>query len=120
MEFRSLTQQEYREFTASCPQTSFNQTVEMAQMKQEQGSIIHFVGVTEKNTVIAAAMLMEDPAYLGRKRFYSPRGLLVDYHNKTLLAFFVKELKAYIKKRGGMMLIIDPNVIYRTRTPEGN
>ena len=120
MEFRVLTQQEYRDFTATHPQTSFNQTVEMANMKREQGSVIHLVGVLDGGQVLAAAMLMEDPAYLGRKRFYSPRGLLVDYHNKTVLAFFVKELKAYIKKRGGMMLVIDPNVIYRTRTPEGD
>ncbi len=119
MEFRVLTTEEWRGFLDGNPMTSFMQTVELSELKKEYGSKIHFVGVKEAGKVIAGALLLEDVTVLGQKQFYSPRGLIVDYHNKALLGFFVKELKAYIKKQGGFMLTIDPNVIYRVRTPEG-
>ncbi len=119
MEFCVLTKEEYRVFFNSHPQASFMQTVELSELKKEYGSIPHFVGVKREGTVVAGGMLLEDKTILGQKEFYAPRGLLVDYHNKELLSFFVKELKNYIKKQGGFILIIDPNVLYRVRTPEG-
>jgi peptidoglycan pentaglycine glycine transferase (the second and third glycine) len=119
MEFCVLNKEEYRAFLAVCPQTSFMQTVELSELKKEYGSQVHLVGVKDGGAVVAAAMILEDKTILGQKEFYSPRGLLVDYHNKELLGFFVKELKAYIHKQGGFILLIDPNVIYRWRTSEG-
>ncbi len=119
MEFCVLTTEEWRGFLDGNPMTSFMQTVELSELKKEYGSKIHFVGIKEAGKVIAGALLLEDATILGQKQFYSPRGLIVDYHDKALLGFFVKELKAYIKKQGGFMLTIDPNVIYRVRTPEG-
>ncbi|MBQ1272997.1 MAG: peptidoglycan bridge formation glycyltransferase FemA/FemB family protein [Clostridia bacterium] len=119
MEFCVLTKEEYRAFFDTCPQASFMQSVELSELKKEYGSTPHFVGVKEDGKVIAAAMVLENRAILGQKEFYSPRGLMVDYHNKAVLEFFVTNLKSYIKKQGGFMLIIDPNVLYRVRTPEG-
>jgi len=45
--------------------------------------------------------------------------LIVDYHNKELLTFFVENLKKYIKQNNGFVLTIDPNIIYRTRSKDG-
>ena len=56
---------------------------------------------------------------MGKKTFYAPRGFLIDYNNLELLKFFTEELKKYIKKHKGFMLTIDPNVIYRVRSSEG-
>lgn len=119
MEFCVLTADEYREFLKGNPQTSFMQTVELSELKKENGSKIHFVGVKENGVIIAGSMILEDKSILNQKQFYAPRGLIVDYHNKELLGFFTKELKRYIKKHGGFILTIDPNVLYRIRTPEG-
>ena len=119
MEFCVLTADEYREFLKGNPQTSFMQTVELSELKKENGSKIHFVGVKENGVIIAGSMILEDKSILNQKQFYAPRGLIVDYHNKELLGFFTKELKKYIKKHGGFILTIDPNVLYRIRTPEG-
>ena len=120
MEFCRLTKEEYRAFYDGCPQSSFMQSVQMAQMKEETGSRIHFVGVKQGDQIVAGAMIQEERIQLGLRRFYAPRGLLVDYHDKELLAFFVKNLKDYVRKQGGLMLIIDPNVVYRVRTSEGD
>lgn len=119
MEFCILSQEEYRAFYQGCAQASFMQSVELARLKEEYGSKPHFVGVRRDGAVVAAAMVLEDRSVLGQKEFYSPRGLMVDYHDKELLGFFVRELKGYVRKQGGFMLVIDPNVIYRWRTSEG-
>ncbi len=120
MEFCVLTADEYREFLKSNPQASFMQTVELSELKKENGSKIHFVGVKENGVIIAGSMILEDKSILNQKQFYAPRGLIVDYHNKELLGFFTKELKKYIKKHGGFILTIDPNVLYRIRTNDGD
>lgn len=119
MEFCILTEDEFRNFSKSCPYESFMQTVELAHLKEELGSKIHYVGVKEDDNIIASSLMLEDTTILGKKMFYAPRGLLVDYHNKELLTFFTKNLKKYIKKQGGFILTIDPNVIYRVRTSDG-
>jgi peptidoglycan pentaglycine glycine transferase (the second and third glycine) len=119
MEFCVLTADEYREFLQGHPQASFMQTVELSELKKESGSKIHFVGVKENGIIIAGSMILEDKSILNQKQFYAPRGLIVDYHNKKLLKFFIEELKKYIKKHGGFILTIDPNVLYRIRTSEG-
>ena len=119
MEFCVLTADEYRAFLKGNPQASFMQTVELSELKKESGSKIHFVGIKEKGVIIAGSMILEDKSILNQKQFYAPRGLIVDYHNKELLKFFTEELKKYIKKHNGYILRIDPNVIYRIRTSEG-
>ncbi len=120
MEFCVLTADEYREFLKGNPQASFMQTVELSELKKENGSKIHFVGVKENGVIVAGSMILEDKSILNQKQFYAPRGLIVDYHNKELLGFFTKELKKYIKKHGGFILTIDPNVLYRIRTNDGD
>ena len=120
MKFCVLTADEYRAFLKGNSQASFMQTVEMAEMKKESGSNIHFVGVKENDEIVAGTMILEDKTILNQKLFYAPRGLIVDYHNKELLGFFTKELKKYIKKHGGFILTIDPNVLYRVRTNDGD
>lgn len=120
MKFCVLTADEYRAFLKGNPQASFMQTVEMAEMKKESGSNIRFVGVKENEKIVAGTMILEDKTILNQKLFYAPRGLIVDYHNKELLGFFTKELKKYIKKHGGFILTIDPNVLYRVRTNDGD
>lgn len=119
MEFVILTENEYRQFLNGNIMTSFMQTVELANLKKELGSKVHFVGIKKDNKIIAGSMILEDSTIFNKKIFYAPRGFLVDYHDKELLKFFTEELKKYIKKNKGFILTIDPNVIYRVRTSEG-
>lgn len=119
MEFIILTDDEYRQFLDGNDMASFMQTVELSNLKKELGSKIHFVGVKQNKKIVAGSMILEDSTILNKKMFYAPRGLIVDYHNKELLTFFTKELKKYIKNNNGFILTIDPNVIYRVRTSDG-
>lgn len=119
MKFSILSESEYRNFLNNNPMASFMQTVELSNLKKELGSKVHFVGVKKANKIIAVSMVLEDSTILNKKMFYAPRGLIVDYNDKELLTFFTNELKKYIKKQGGFVLTIDPNVIYRIRTSDG-
>lgn len=119
MQFSTLTETEYRKFLDGNPMASFMQTVELSNLKKELGSKVHFVGIKKEDKIIAGSMILEDSTILNKKMFYAPRGLIVDYNDKELLTFFTKELKKYIKQHGGFVLTIDPNVIYRVRTSEG-
>ena len=119
MNFSLLTETEYRKFLDGNPMASFMQTVELSNLKKELGSKVHFVGVKKAEKIIAGSMILEDTTIMNKKMFYAPRGLIVDYLDKELLTFFTTELKKYIKKQGGFILTIDPNVIYRVRTSDG-
>ena len=119
MNFKVITKEEFRKFSEKHEQESFMQTVELGDLKEEFGNITHYVGVEDKNKLIAATLLLEVKSYFGKKTFYAPRGFLIDYNNLELLKFFNDEVKKYIKKHKGFMLTIDPNVVYRVRSSEG-
>ncbi len=120
MDFSVLTESEYKNFYDNYEQASFMQSVELSKLKEDYGNVVHFVGVKKNKKVIAATMMIETKTVFGKKNFYAPRGLMVDYHDKELLSFFTDKLKDYIKKLGGFVLTIDPNIIYRVRTSDGD
>ncbi|MBR1386132.1 MAG: peptidoglycan bridge formation glycyltransferase FemA/FemB family protein [Bacilli bacterium] len=119
MEFKILNEEQFREFSKNHKYESFMQTVELGNLKNELGNTIHYVGVFKNKKLIAATLLLEEKSIMGRKTFYAPRGFLIDYDDKDTLKFFTDELKKYIKCHKGFMLTIDPNVIYRVRSSEG-
>ena len=120
MEFVVLKEKEFEDFSKTSNQASFMQTVELAHLKEDYlKSKIHYVGVRDKKRIIAGAMILEDDTIFHKKKFYAPRGLLVDYHDQELLSFFTTHLKKYIKDCCGFVLTIDPNVIYRVRSSDG-
>ena len=119
MKFTTLTEEEFRKFIKDYPQSSFMQTIELANLKRELGDIPHIVGVKKKNKVVAATIILEEKSIFGYKTFYAPRGYLVDYDDFELLKFFSDELIKYVQERKGFRITIDPNVIYRIRSSEG-
>lgn len=120
MKFQELTEKEFKTFADNHEQGSFFQTVEIANLRKSYGSTIHFLGIKKGKNVVAATMFSETKTLFGKSNFYAPRGYLVDYHNKELLAFFTDELKKYCKGKNGMMIKIDPNVIYQIRNNDGS
>lgn len=120
MKFDIITEDEFREFSQKHEQESFMQTVELGNLKKELGNIVHYVGVKKGKKLVAATLVLEEKSILGKKTFYAPRGLLVDYNDYELLSFFTSELKKFIKSKKGFMLTIDPNVIYRVRANDGS
>lgn len=120
MEFLELSEKEYQEFYNSYENSNFMQSLELGNLKKEYGYVVRLVGVRENNKIIAASLLLESTTFFRKKIFYAPRGLMVDYHNLSVLSFFVDNLKKYIKNKNGFTLTIDPNIIYRERLASGD
>jgi len=108
MEFVELTVEEFRSFALNHPNASFLQTPEMAQIRCNLGWEKHFLGVKRDDKILAGAMIVSKKSHFGKYEFYSPHGLLVDYLDYSLLSFFTKNLKKYLKKHNAYILRIDP------------
>ncbi len=120
MEFCTLTEKEFRKFLEKSPERTFLQTPEIGKLREKSGWSIHYLGVKKEKKVIAASMFVSITRHFGYKEFYSPRGLLVDYHDKELLEFFTNNIKDYVKKNKGYEFRIDPYVINIERDTNGD
>ena len=120
MKFETLDKEEFRIFLDNHPLKTFFQTPEMEEIGLLENWKTLYVGVKENNKIIAATRVMYKNVRLGKKIFYAPRGILIDYNNTELLSFFIKEIKRFIKKQGGYTLHIDPTLIYKERDINGD
>lgn len=120
MKFRELSIDEYKKFIKNYKNSNFFQDNRMDNYSKLKGYISYYVGVEDNKNIVAAARLLAKKSKFGKYNFSSPRGLLVDYNNFELLEFFVNNLKKYIKTKNGLVLKIDPYIIYKSRDIEGS
>lgn len=120
MIFKELTEKEFDDFSNQCPQRNYVQSSKMARLKRQQGYDSYLVGITDGNNIVAATMMFSIKTHLNKYIFYAPRGLLIDYHDISLLSIFTSELKKFIRQKNGIKLIIDPKEIYKVMDSEGN
>ncbi len=119
MKFCELEENEYRNFLDKSPQRTFMQTPEMGKIREKSGWNVVYLGVKEDGKIVAASMFTSLTRRFGKKEYYAPRGLLLDYQNKELLNFFTDNLKKYVKEHGGYVFRIDPYVINKERNGAG-
>ena len=120
MKFTELSKEEFRAFLKTQPLNDFVQAPEMEEIGKQHNWKSYYVGVKVDDNIVAASRIMARKSHFGKQNFYAPRGLILDYHNKELLAFFTKELKKFIKQKHGYILTIDPALIYQERDIDGN
>lgn len=110
-EFKSgLDKNEYDSFVTNFPGSSFMQQSAWANVKSAWEHDL--VGMYKNKKLVATALILKRPLFLGKKLFYIPRGFVIDYNNEELVENFVKELKNYAKKNGGIDIKIDPFVCF--------
>lgn len=119
MEFIELTEKEFLKYSESSPMTSFFQMPRWAEVKETNGWKHYYVGVKEKNKIIAATLLLAKEIKMFKTMFYAPRGFLMDYKNLELLDFFTKEIKKYLKTKKALFLKINPYIDYQERDVDG-
>ena len=120
MQFIEITKDEYRDFWKNHPLKTFLSSPEIGELRKSSGWDVYYVGVEEDKNLIAAAMLVSYKRHFGKYEFYSPRGVLVDYENETLLQYFLDEIKKFVKEKHGYIFRMDPYVIYKERDIDGN
>ncbi len=120
MQFLEITEKEYTIFWENHPCKTFLSSPKISKLRKESLWDTYYVGVKEKEKLVAATMLLSHKRHFGVYEFYSPRGFLLDYQNKPLLDYFVEELKKYIGNKKGYVLRIDPYLILKQRDIDGN
>ena len=120
MQFREITRDEYHDFLVNHPLKTFLSAPEIGELRKSNGWDVYYVGVEDDKKLVAAAMLVSHKRHFGKYEFYSPRGVLVDYENETLLHYFLDEIKNFVKNHRGYIFRMDPYVIYKERDIDGN
>ncbi len=115
--FRSdLSEEEYLSYALKSPLYNIFQSPQWRSVKKEWDA--YLTGVFDGEKLVATAMILSRSLPLGLKMFYIPRGPLMDFSDTKLLAFFVKELKSFARKKRAVLIRIDPNVLLSSLTVE--
>lgn len=120
MEFVELSEKEFLNYSKKSPYTSFYQMPEWAKVKKTNGWNSYFVGLKDKNKIVAATLLLSKKIKMFKTMFYAPRGFLLDYNNLDLLKEFTEKVKEFIKSKDALFLKINPYVDYQERTVDGD
>lgn len=118
MKFCELTPSEYEAFV-NTNFSHYTQTVIHHDYRKETKQSVYLVGVKENNQIIAACLLTSARALKFFNYFYSHRGPVMDYTHKELVDFFYTNLAAYLKKRRGLYVLVDPHILANYRNHEG-
>lgn len=115
----NINKKEYDKFVKSHNKSHFLQSYAWGEVSKNRGLIPHYVGVKEKNELIATALLLEKKLLFGYTYFYIPRGFILDYSNKELLKFMTLEVANYTKKHKSLYFLIDPDIKLHTIDKNG-
>lgn len=120
MEFVELSEKEFLNYSKKSPYTSFYQMPEWAKVKKTNGWNSYFVGLKDKNKIVAATLLLSKKIKMFKTMFYAPRGFLLDYNDLDLLKEFTIKVNEFIKSKDALFLKINPYVDYQERTVDGD
>ncbi|MFW3603335.1 aminoacyltransferase [Staphylococcus caprae] len=118
MFFTKLTESEYQNFIDRHP-VHFTQSIDQYNFRKKQKNDAHLVGVKDKGNVVAACLLTEARVMKIFKYFYSHKGPVLDYQNKTVVQCFFNGLSRYLKKRRTLFVSVDPYIVENVRSAEG-
>ncbi len=113
MKFCELTLEEFEKFSDEHPLKSFFQTKYMYNRYLKENKEVYIVGVKKRSKVIGGSIIVKTSSFRGYGLYEALQGLLLDYKDKELLTFFVKELKGFLKEKKAYKLIINPYIPLR-------
>ena len=103
----------YEKFGKNHKKSHFLQSYAWGEFAKKSKNLTpYYVGMEDKKkNLVATALLLEKKLPLGYSYFYSPRGFVIDFFDKELVTEFVEYVKSFVKKKKGIFLKIDPDVI---------
>lgn len=108
-----LDAQEHDTFVSQHPQANLLQSSNWAIIKDNWKN--ERIGFYKDGELVATASILIQPLPLGFTMFYIPRGPIMDYTDKQLLAFVLKTLKQFAKRHKAIFIKFDPSLFLNTR-----
>ena len=121
MIFKELNAAEYEAFALNHPGRYYINSSKMLELKRENGWEVFYTGVCDENgKLLAAAGFSKVPVEHFFHYAYAQRGILCDFSNHKLLAFFTDGLKSFLKEHGMAYMRMDPYVEYQQLNTDGS
>lgn len=108
MEFVTLEEQEFDVFAKCQSHQNFWQSVDMAKLRQKNGWKIAYIGVKEKQKIVAGAMVSYRNIFLHYMRVEILRGAYLDYENEHMIRYFYQHMITYAKKLHALYITVNP------------
>lgn len=103
-----LSTYEHDRFVTESSQTNLLQSSAWAKIKDQWDN--ERLGFYRDNTLVAVASLLIQPLPLGFTMIYIPRGPIMDYEDKELVAFVMASLKKVAKSKRALFIKFDPSL----------
>lgn len=117
MTFKLLSQEEFIQHTATSPQRSFMQTVEMAELLSKRGFQTDYIGYADgQGQTVVSAVLYSMPMTGGLHMEINCGPVSTD---PQYLIPFYQALQAYAKEKGALELIVKPYETYQSFDSDG-
>lgn len=117
-----IDEKRYTAFNESHPNGHALQSTEWGAFKSVGEWTKELVGLeNDEGDLVAGAMLLRRKLPgLPRYILYAPRGYVLDYTDIQLVKIFTQEMKKHAKKTRAIFIKIDPCIIYKERTIDGD
>jgi len=117
----NIDKKTYDNFVDNHKLSTFMQCFDWGKFKSIHEWEMYTVGVSQNDKIVASTLLLRRKLPgMNKYIFYAPRGLLVDYRNKELFEFFIKNLRVFCIKNKGVFLRFDPILKKQKHNLEGD
>lgn len=99
------------DFVKQSPLCNLLQSSNWAKIKDNWDSCI--AGVYQQDKLVASGLILIKHLPLSFTMMYIPRGPIMDYENKELVKFYLKELKKWAKSKHCLFISFDPAIKLR-------
>lgn len=114
-----LNKKQFDEYAINHKYRSFYQTSQYGTLMSRHGYTSKYLGYSDNENIVAAALILIKSELIGFNYAYSPRGFLIDFNDYSLVDSFSIDLKDYLNKLGIIYLVIDPHVTHLERDTLG-
>jgi len=116
----NLDAEQFKTFNENHQYGQMLQSEEWGRFKSRGEWTYELLGLEDDGDLVGVAMLLKRKMpVVGVYMYYASRGFVCDFDDLKVVNEFSKLLVEYVKKHKGMMLKIDPCVVYQERDWEG-
>ena len=121
MQIKELTIQVFELFVQNSPLKNYMQSVEYARLMGENHYNYDYIGlVDEKNTVLAASLILKRRISFNMFYGYAPKGFLINYYDENLVRTFIEKLKEYYQKNNIIFIKVNPEIVVGEINPKNH